>query len=281
MCAEVDGAELELDAASEASLEGNAVKTRNMATLRGYAESSCEDGERVVRFRFLVSPVEVVGEGGRVTGVRIERNRLVAREDGYMRAVGTGETEVVPCGMVIRSVGYRGMPLPGVPFDEKRGIVPNEGGRVVRGVGGAAVPGEYVVGWAKRGPSGVIGTNKADAAATAALMCEDRGAGVVAGGEPSAWEGRPGRFAAGAWGAVGGRGGVGAAGRAGGPRGARRKGGLGSSSALSRRCWGWPWMTNSLPSHLQSVIPARNTTLRVRVLPPTSRFLKMDEIPEA
>ncbi len=189
VCAEVDGAELELDAASEASLEGNAVKTRNMATLRGYAESACGEGERVVRFRFLVSPAEVVGEGGRVTGVRIERNRLVAREDGYMRAEGTGEMEVVPCGMVIRSVGYRGVPLPGVPFDQRRGIVPNEGGRVVRGVGGAAVPGEYVVGWAKRGPSGVIGTNKADAAATVALMREDGGAGVVAGGGGSRREG--------------------------------------------------------------------------------------------
>lgn len=182
VCAEVDGAELELDEAGRAEIEDNAVKTRNMATLRGYAESACEDGERMVTFRFLVSPVDVVGEGGRVTGVRIERNRLVAQEDGYIRADGTGELEVVPCGMVIRSVGYRGAPLPGVPFDERRGIVPNEGGRVVREVGGAVVPGEYVVGWAKRGPSGVIGTNKADAAATVALMREDREGGVVAGG---------------------------------------------------------------------------------------------------
>ena len=220
VCPVVDGDELVLDAASEASLEGNAVKTRNMATLRGYAGSSCGDGERVVRFRFMVSPVEVVGKDGRVAGVRIERNRLVAGEDGNVRAEGTGETEVVPCGMVIRSVGYRGAPLPGVPFDQRRGIVPNEGGRVVRmgaggdgaeagrgGGGGAAggeglagvetgpggsgvleravVPGEYVVGWAKRGPSGVIGTNKADAAATVALMREDGEAGVWAGGSRS------------------------------------------------------------------------------------------------
>ncbi len=179
-----DGRELELDAVSEAAIEGDAVKTRNMATLRGYAESAPGEGDRVVRFRFLVSPLEIVGQGGRVAGVRIERNRLVAREDGYMRAEGTGETEVVPCGMVIRSVGYRGKPLPGVPFDERRGIVPNEGGRVVGGAGGGGdvVPGEYVVGWAKRGPSGVIGTNKADAAATVALMREDREAGVFAGG---------------------------------------------------------------------------------------------------
>ena len=172
--AEVDGSELELDAAIEGAIEGDAVKTRNMATLRGYADSAPGDGDRVVRFRFLVSPLEIVGEGGRVAGVRIERNRLVAQEDGYMRAVGTGETGIVPCGMVVRSVGYRGKSLPGVPFDERRGIVPNEGGRVVRG--------EYVVGWAKRGPSGVIGTNKADAAATVALMREDLGAGVAAGG---------------------------------------------------------------------------------------------------
>ena len=217
VCPVADEGELELDAASEASLEGNAVKTRNMATLRGYAASSCGDGERVVRFRFMVSPVEVVEKDGRVAGVRIERNRLVAGEDGYVRAEGTGETEVVPCGMVIRSVGYRGAPLPGVPFDERRGIVPNEGGRVVRmregaeagrgggeGAGGGEglagvevvpggsgvveldiVPGEYVVGWAKRGPSGVIGTNKADAAATVALMREDGEAGVWAGGSRS------------------------------------------------------------------------------------------------
>ena len=208
VCPQADAAELELDPASEAAIEGQAVKVRNMATLRGYAGSPCQEGERVVRFRFLVSPVEVVGRGGRVTGVRIERNRLVARDDGYLRAVGTGETEIVPCGMVIRSVGYRGVPLPGVPFDERRGIVPNEGGRVVRvgdgrrgrgmgggegsvagpeeGAGGVAgpevVPGEYVVGWAKRGPSGVIGTNKADAAATVALMREDLAAGARAGG---------------------------------------------------------------------------------------------------
>ena len=200
VCAEVDGSELEIDAASRAALEGNAVKTRNMSTLRGYATgggdgaaagaagggvasgSAPGDGDRVVRFRFLVSPLEVVGEGGRVTGVRIEKNRLVEQDDGYLRAEGTGETETLPCGMVIRSVGYRGAPTAGVPFEERRGIVPNEGGRVLVAAGSAeTVPGEYVVGWAKRGPSGVIGTNKADASGTVALMREDREAGIFAG----------------------------------------------------------------------------------------------------
>ncbi len=214
--------ELELDPASASALAENPVKKRNVATLRQYAANgecghgedesgsrrrarrSGDDrpgrasaggaacppvsGERVVRFRFLVSPLELLGEGGRVAGVRVERNRLVRQPDGYMRAVGTGEKQVIPCGMVIRSVGYRGAPLAGVPFDERRGIVPNEGGRVVRSDGsgavapGEVVAGEYVVGWAKRGPSGVIGTNKADAAATVALMREDLEAGVRAGG---------------------------------------------------------------------------------------------------
>lgn len=183
--AQVDAAELELDTASEAEIADNAVRQRNMNTLRGYAESAPADGDRVVRFRFLVSPVEVVGRGGRVCAVRVERNRLVERADGYLSAEGTGEMETLPCGMLIRSVGYRGAPVPGVPFDERTGTVPNDGGRVLaRTGGGEAVPGEYVVGWAKRGPSGVIGTNKADAAATVALMREDRDAGVVTGSLP-------------------------------------------------------------------------------------------------
>ena len=180
--AEVDAAELELDPGSAAEIEDNAVRKRNMNTLRGYADAVPRDGDRVVRFRFLASPVEVVGRDGRVCGVRIERNRLVAQDDGYQRAEGTGVLETLPCGMLIRSVGYRGAPVPGVPFDVRAGIVPNEGGRVLTRAGGAeVVPGEYVVGWAKRGPSGVIGTNKADAAGTVSLMAEDRGAGIFAG----------------------------------------------------------------------------------------------------
>ena len=179
--AQVDAAELEIDAASEASLAENVVRQRNMKTLAGYAAAweSRGDGGRTVRFRFLVSPIEVISDSGRVTGVRIERNRLVAQEDGYMRAEGTGETEVVPCGLLIRSVGYRGIPIPGVPYCERRGIFPNAEGRLTASAtDDATVPGEYVVGWAKRGPSGVIGTNKADAAATVRLLLEDLAAGV-------------------------------------------------------------------------------------------------------
>ena len=117
--------------------------------------------------------MEILGEGddGPVTGIRVVKNRI---ENG--RAVPTGEEEVIACGLVFRSIGYRGVPLGGIPFDDKRGLIRNEGGRVT-GDGGEHECGEYVVGWVKRGPSGVIGTNKKDAADTVAKVLEDREAG--------------------------------------------------------------------------------------------------------
>ena len=169
--------DLELDPESAAAALADRMKGRNMATLRSYAGQGGDERTRTVRFRFFASPVEIVGSGGRVAGVRVERTRLAPADGAGLRAVGTGNFESISCGMVLRSVGYRGTPVPGVPFDETRGTVPNDGGRVL-GADGRAVPGEYVVGWAKRGPTGVIGTNKADAAATAALMAEDRAAGI-------------------------------------------------------------------------------------------------------
>ena len=172
--------ELELDPASEAVAAGDRVRTRNIATLRRYAETVRRAGDRTVRFRFFVSPVEILGREGRATGVRAERTRLEEQPDGWMRAVGTGDFETFPCGLALRSVGYRGVPLPGVPFDAARGTIPNECGRVL-GAEGRPVAGEYVVGWAKRGPSGVIGTNKADAAETVRAMAEDWDAGIFAG----------------------------------------------------------------------------------------------------
>ena len=116
--------------------------------------------------------MEILGEGsdGPVTGIRVVTNRI---ENG--RAVPTGEEEVIDCGLVFRSIGYRGVPLGGIPFDAKRGLIRNEGGRVT-GDGGEHECGEYVVGWVKRGPSGVIGTNKKDAADTVAKVLEDRDA---------------------------------------------------------------------------------------------------------
>ena len=143
--------------------------------MREYAAARADGQERRVVLRFLRSPMEILGDGrdGAVTGVAIVNNRI---EDG--RAVPTGEEEIIACGLVLRSIGYRGTPLAGIPFDERRGLIRNEGGRVL-GEDGEHEVGEYVVGWVKRGPSGVIGTNKKDATDTVARILEDREAGKL------------------------------------------------------------------------------------------------------
>jgi ferredoxin--NADP+ reductase len=165
----VDPADLELDPASEASLEHDTNARRNVEVLREYAERAPAGKRRTIVLRFAVSPVAILGEE-RVEGVEVVRNEL-ALENGRLVARPTGNTEVIPAGLVLRSVGYKGVPLPGVPFDEQRGVIPNEGGRV----GGAERT--YVAGWIKRGPSGVIGTNKKDATETVDLLLEDARAG--------------------------------------------------------------------------------------------------------
>jgi ferredoxin--NADP+ reductase len=171
----VDPAELELDPASEAELEGNTMAQRNMEVLRAVAARPPEGRPRSIHLRFRVSPAAILGEG-RVEAVEIVRNRLVPAPGGSVRAEPTDERETIACGIVLRSVGYLGVPLPDVPFDERRGTIPNEGGRVRDGAGGP-VPGVYCTGWIKRGPSGVIGTNKKDATETAELLLEDARAG--------------------------------------------------------------------------------------------------------
>ena len=160
----VDPADLELDEASEAELAAAPPTVRrNVEHLRDYAARKPAGKPRTIRLRFLRSPVAILGEES-VEGIELVRNELV---DG--RAVATGETESIPCGVVFRSVGYQGVPLPGVPFDERSRTIPNEGGRVT--------PGVYCAGWIKRGPSGVIGTNKKDATETVQLVLEDARAG--------------------------------------------------------------------------------------------------------
>jgi ferredoxin/flavodoxin---NADP+ reductase len=137
---------------------------RNLAVLRDYAAREPEGKPKRLVLRFMLSPVAITGEE-RVEAVELARNRLEADAAGTLRAVATEEHETLSTGVVFRSVGYRGVALPGVPFDEDTGTIPNEGGRVA--------PGVYVAGWIKRGPSGVIGTNKKDAAETVELMLED------------------------------------------------------------------------------------------------------------
>jgi ferredoxin--NADP+ reductase len=172
----VDPADLQLDPASEAALaEERSTARRNVELLREYAARRPVRKPRTLRLRFLVSPVAILGDG-RVEAVEVVRNTLVADGSGQLRAVATGQRETIPCGIVLRSVGYRGVALPGVPFDEEHGTIPNIGGRIVDGEG-SPIPGLYCSGWIKRGPTGVIGTNKKDAAETAAHVLADFDAG--------------------------------------------------------------------------------------------------------
>jgi ferredoxin/flavodoxin---NADP+ reductase len=179
---EVDPMDLELDEHSTAWLdtEANATSRKNIEILRDYASRGPKDATHRVTLRFLRSPIEILGEGedGKVTGVRVARNRIEPTDDGGLRAVRTDDEEIVECGLVMRSIGYRGTPIDDVPFDESRGLIRNEGGRVTSESGRAQI-GEYVVGWIKRGPSGVIGTNKKDASETVAKILEDGEAGLL------------------------------------------------------------------------------------------------------
>ncbi len=168
----VDPADLELDPASERELEADRERARrNVDLLREYAERAPEGRPRRIVLRFLESPVEIVGDE-RVEGVRVVRNELV-EENGRIVARPMGEPELIPAGIVLRSVGYKGVELPGVPFDESTGTIPNDGGRV------EGAERTYVAGWIKRGPSGVIGTNKKDATETIAALLEDARAGQL------------------------------------------------------------------------------------------------------
>jgi ferredoxin--NADP+ reductase len=170
----VDAGELELDPASEASIVGNTNATRNMEVLREFASREPSGKPRRVVLRFLVSPVAILGEE-HVEGVEIVQNELVAA-DGRISARPSDRRETIDAGIVFRSVGYRGVPVPGLPFDPARGTLPNEGGRVLD-EHGAVLAGVYCAGWIKRGPTGVIGTNKKDATETVQLLLEDAAAG--------------------------------------------------------------------------------------------------------
>jgi ferredoxin--NADP+ reductase len=123
--------------------------------------------------RFLASPAEIVGVNGRMRAVRIEHNELVVDPNGGLRSKGTGRFETIEVGLVLRSIGYRTVPIEGVPFDYATSTINNIAGQVVHPNTGEVMPGEYVVGWAKRGPTGLIGNNKPDSAATVQAMLAD------------------------------------------------------------------------------------------------------------
>ncbi len=173
--------EVEPDPLTSAMLEREPDKRtlQKLEILRDYAHRKPTGKSRRLILRFLASPVALEGNSdGRITSMRIVRNELVASGDN-LRAKPTGVEEVIPVGLVFRSVGYRGVSLPGVPFGEEAAVIPNRNGRVYDPQSGREVPGEYVGGWIKRGPSGVIGTNKPDAQETVEAMFEDVAAGKM------------------------------------------------------------------------------------------------------
>jgi len=174
----VDPDDVRLDPASEEWINSeDADKTArvNVEILTQYAQRQPAGKPKRIVMRFLASPVEIRG-GERVESIVIGRNELVM-DEGSLRARDTGEREEIECELVLRSVGYTGIPLPGVPFDEKKGTILNHEGRVLESHGGEHRTGHYTAGWIKRGPSGVIGTNKKDAQETVAHLLSDVGEG--------------------------------------------------------------------------------------------------------
>jgi ferredoxin--NADP+ reductase len=153
-------------ATSDRRVRGNMVAIRKWAD--GERPNDSPTGHaRTLTLRFWLRPVEITGDD-KVSGLTVERTRL--DEDGVFQ--GTGELETLDVQMVLRSVGYQSVPLDGVPFDERSAVVPNAEGRVL-GPDGQPLPGEYVSGWLKRGPTGVIGTNKSDATETVRSLLAD------------------------------------------------------------------------------------------------------------
>jgi ferredoxin--NADP+ reductase len=181
----IDPAEVELDEASREYIESDEcdpTNRRNVEIFTEFAHRAPEGKPKRLVMRFRCSPIEIKGDG-RVESLVIGRNELYRDESGALRARDTGEREELECGLVLRSIGYKGVGLEGIPFDSDRGVIPNEAGRVHHG-SGEQHAGHYAVGWIKRGPSGVIGTNKKDAQDTVDSLFADLEAGKVPEREP-------------------------------------------------------------------------------------------------
>ncbi|MEZ4315921.1 MAG: FAD-dependent oxidoreductase [Myxococcota bacterium] len=177
--------EVKLDPLSEAWLdaEGTRANRDNVDFVQSRTGMRLRTARAEMWLRFCVSPVALLGDD-RVEAVKVEHNRIVER-DGRLSCEGTGVFEEIPAGIVLAAVGYRSVPIPGVPFDVRRGLIPNEAGQVVDG----DVPVEdlFVVGWAKRGPSGLIGTNRLDSTATVTTMMRTPVMNPAQGPDPEAW----------------------------------------------------------------------------------------------
>jgi len=181
----VDPADVALDPASQAWLERDGAdvrEKRNVEIATEFSQREPAGKRRRIVLRFAASPVEILGTD-RVEGIRLVKNELVADDDGWITALPTDQTETIECGLVLRSIGYRGTKLPDVPFDDQRATIRNVAGRVIDESTDEPVPGVYTAGWIKRGPSGIIGTNKKCAQGTIDALLEDVAAGTLP--EPS------------------------------------------------------------------------------------------------
>ena len=174
----VDPADMQLDPHSLHDTSHSADRGRDQVLdlLRELSERGDRGHDRRIVFRFLVSPVEIVGTN-RVEGVDVVHNDLYRGNNGELRARATDRHEIVPADIVFRAIGYQGVALPGVPFDPITSTIPNDRGRVIDSLTGQPREGEYVAGWIKRGPNGIIGTNKPDAQETVEMLVEDLRAG--------------------------------------------------------------------------------------------------------
>jgi len=168
--------EVELDEFTRELLEKEEDRSlvKKIEILNAYSEDIEFVKSKKLHIRFLVSPVEIIGdEEGRVKAIKLVKNELYRTDDGSLRPRATDNFEELEVGLVFRSIGYHGVPLPEIPFHEKWGVIHNEKGRVIDPDSGEHVPGLYATGWIKRGPSGVIGTNKQDSGETVECIMDD------------------------------------------------------------------------------------------------------------
>jgi ferredoxin--NADP+ reductase len=168
-----------LDPLSQAAIAEDKAAARIVSIVQGYVDQPRRGARRRIHLRFLVSPVELIGdEAGHVRAIKLVKNELYRADDGSLRPRPTDQTEILPVGLVFRSIGYKGVPLDGLPFDERAGVIPNQDGRVIDAAGAQQI-GDYVAGWIKRGPTGIIGTNRPDSVATVEALLKDVAEGRI------------------------------------------------------------------------------------------------------